>query len=62
MTDLAAGGTTMVVVTHELGFARHVAHRLVFMEAGRIVMDAATAEALGPDCPPRFRAFLDRVA
>lgn len=62
MVDLAQNGVTMVVVTHELGFAKKVADRLVFMEDGGIVMDAPVAEALGPDCPPRFRAFLDRVS
>jgi len=37
MTDLARGGMTMVVVTHEMGFARRVAHRVVFMDQGQII-------------------------
>ena len=37
MTDLARDGMTMVVVTHEMGFARRVAHRVVFMDQGQIV-------------------------
>jgi aspartate/glutamate/glutamine transport system ATP-binding protein len=37
MADLARGGMTMVVVTHEMGFARRVADRVVFMDGGRIV-------------------------
>jgi len=58
MVTLARAGTTMVVVTHEMGFARHVAQRIVFMDRGRIV------ETGGPDsffaCPgtDRAKAFL----
>jgi len=44
MTELAARGTTMVVVTHEMKFAREVAHRVVFMEDGGIVADGPPAE------------------
>src|SRR5436853_7140455 len=40
MTDLAKEGMTMMVVTHEMGFARRVAHRVVFMDAGRVVEEA----------------------
>ncbi len=42
MTDLAKDGMTMVVVTHEMGFARRVAHRVVFMDQGKIVETART--------------------
>jgi len=61
MTDLAASGVTMVVVTHELGFARRVGHRIVFMDDGQKVMDLPVDQAFGPDTPPRFRAFLALV-
>ena len=61
MTDLAGQGVTMVVVTHEMGFARQVADRIVFMEDGRKVMDLGVDRAFGPDSSPRFRAFLDLV-
>ncbi|GAA4337528.1 amino acid ABC transporter ATP-binding protein [Pigmentiphaga soli] len=44
MIDLAREGMTMMVVTHEMGFARKVAHRVVFMDAGRIVEDCAKDE------------------
>jgi glutamate/aspartate transport system ATP-binding protein len=44
MVDLAAEGMTMMVVTHEMGFARKVAHRVVFMDAGRIVEDCSNQE------------------
>ena len=61
MTDLAKSGVTMVIVTHELGFARRVADRIVFMEAGKKIMDLPIDKAFGPETPPRFRAFLDLV-
>src|SRR5271157_5435663 len=44
MVQLATEGMTMMVVTHEMGFARKVAHRVIFMDEGRIVEDAPTAE------------------
>ncbi len=58
MGDLARQGVTMVVVTHEIGFARRVADRIVFMDHGRKLMDLPVAEAFGPDAPPRFKLFL----
>jgi len=61
MADLATRGVTMVVVTHELGFARKVADRVLFMEEGRIIVDASVDAALGADCPPRMRRFLNQV-
>ncbi len=61
MVDLAKRGITMIVVTHEVGFARQAADRIVFMEDGRIVMDRPVDSALG-DPPPRFAAFLANVA
>jgi polar amino acid transport system permease protein len=61
MTDLARTGVTMVVVTHEVGFARRVADRIVFMEQGQKVMDLPVDRAFGSEAPPRFLAFLDLV-
>jgi len=61
MEKLAATGITMVCVTHEIGFARRVAHRCVFMERGEIVEDAPTARFFGQPDSPRLKAFLDQV-
>jgi polar amino acid transport system ATP-binding protein len=61
MKDLARSGTTMVVVTHEIGFAREVADRVVFMDDGRIVEDGAPADVLDNPREERTRAFLARV-
>ena len=62
MTDLAREGMTMVVVTHEMGFARSVADRIVFMEAGEIVEAAAPDVFFGPAATERTRRFLSRIA
>jgi len=59
--DLARLGMTMVVVTHEMGFAREVANRIVFMESGEIVEATCTAEFFGRSASPRAQRFLDRV-
>ncbi|MFA5939176.1 MAG: amino acid ABC transporter ATP-binding protein [Sinimarinibacterium sp.] len=59
--DLAAEGMTMCVVTHEMGFARAVADRVVFMEAGEIAHVDAPDRFFGPDAPPRLREFLGQV-
>ncbi len=61
MRDLAATGMTMVVVTHELGFAREVAHRAVFMDAGRIVEAGAASDMLTHPTHPRTQAFIQAV-
>jgi polar amino acid transport system permease protein len=61
MTDLARTGVTMVVVTHEVGFARRMADRIVFMEQGQKMMDLPVDRAFGSETPPRFLAFLDLV-
>ena len=45
--DLARDGMTLVCVTHEMGFARKVSHRVIFMDAGRIVEDAKKDEFFG---------------
>jgi polar amino acid transport system ATP-binding protein len=61
MAELAKGGMTMVVVTHEMGFARQVADTVVFMDAGKVV-EVGTPEAVF-DAPqsPRLRKFLSQV-
>jgi ABC-type polar amino acid transport system ATPase subunit len=60
--SLAEGGMTMIVVTHELAFAREVGTRVVFMDKGRIVADQPTAQFFAGEQDPRIRAFLSRVA
>ncbi|WP_405917506.1 amino acid ABC transporter ATP-binding protein [Streptomyces sp. NBC_00728] len=59
--DLAHQGTTMIVVTHEIGFAREVADTLVFMDDGRIVEQGAPADVLDRPQHERTRAFLSKV-
>lgn len=58
MADLARAGTTMIIVTHELGFARQIADRLVVMEAGRIVEQGPTEEMFDKPANPRTREIL----
>jgi glutamate transport system ATP-binding protein len=52
---------TMVVVTHEMGFARSAARRVVFMDAGRIVEQAPPAEFFGSPQTERARGFLSKI-
>ncbi|MER6122078.1 amino acid ABC transporter ATP-binding protein [Streptomyces sp. NPDC001795] len=59
--DLASSGTTLVVVTHEIGFAREVADRVVFMDGGRIVEQGPPAEVLDNPQHERTRDFLSKV-
>ncbi|MFJ4843493.1 amino acid ABC transporter ATP-binding protein [Streptomyces sp. NPDC088746] len=59
--DLAHGGTTMIVVTHEIGFAREVADTVVFMDEGRIVEQGPPADVLDRPVQERTRAFLSKV-
>ncbi|MDV5144660.1 amino acid ABC transporter ATP-binding protein [Streptomyces sp. SBC-4] len=59
--DLAASGTTMIVVTHEIGFAREVADTVVFMDEGRIVEQGPPAAVLDSPRHERTRAFLSKV-
>lgn len=61
MKRLANDGMTMIVVTHEMGFARDVADRVVFMDAGVVVEDGTPAQVLGNPKQPRTREFLARV-
>ncbi|WP_324013420.1 amino acid ABC transporter ATP-binding protein [Microbacterium sp. JZ70] len=59
--DLAAGGMTMVLVTHEMGFAREVSHRTVFMDGGVVVEAAPPAELFGNPRNERLKDFLSKV-
>src|SRR6202012_1633975 len=59
--DLAASGMTMIVVTHEIGFAREVADSVVFLDEGRIVESGRPAEVLAAPRNDRARAFLSAV-
>ena len=61
MRGLAAEGMTMLVVTHEMGFAREAAHRVVFMDQGVIVEQGPPAEVLSRPREARTQAFLGRV-
>src|SRR5699024_2209038 len=61
MISLASDGMTMICVTHEMGFARKVADRIVFMDAGRIVEMAPSEEFFGSAKHERTRAFLERI-
>jgi len=59
--DLKADGLTMVIVTHEMGFARQVADRVCFLDGGRIVEDAPPDRLFTAPEHPRCRAFLSRI-
>ena len=61
MRDLARGGMTMIVVTHEMGFAREVADRVIFMDQGQIVEEAPPEVIFKSPKEERTRAFLQRV-
>ncbi len=61
MKELARDGMTMVVVTHEMGFAREVAHRVLFMSDGRILEDGTPQEIFQNPKNPRTRDFLNKV-
>jgi glutamate/aspartate transport system ATP-binding protein len=61
MVDLARDGMTMMVVTHEMGFARKVAHRVIFMDQGEIVEDAPKEEFFGKPRSERAQKFLAKI-
>jgi polar amino acid transport system ATP-binding protein len=61
MQGLAADGMTMIVVTHEIGFAREVCHRVVFMDDGVIVEQGSPGEVFGNPRHRRTQAFLSKV-
>ena len=58
---LARSGTTLVVVTHEIGFAREVADQVVFMVDGKIVEQGSSDDVLNRPSHPRTRQFLSKV-
>ena len=61
MKERAADGMTMVVVTHEMGFAREVGNRILFMDGGKIVEQGPPAEVFGSPKNPRLQDFLSKV-
>jgi len=61
MVELAKEGMTMMVVTHEMGFARKVAHRVVFMDRGEIVEDASKDDFFGKPRSERAQLFLSKI-
>ncbi len=61
MTELAADGMTMLIVTHEMNFARRVADRVIFMDEGRIVEEAAPDEFFDHPASERAKAFLSTL-
>jgi polar amino acid transport system ATP-binding protein len=61
MKELAKSGMTMMVVTHELGFAREVADRVVYMDQGAIVEQGRASDVLGTPREERTKAFLSAV-
>jgi glutamate transport system ATP-binding protein len=61
MTELAHDGMTMLVVTHEMGFARSAGHRVVFMDAGQIVETGSPDEFFTAPRSERARDFLSKI-
>jgi len=61
MVDLAREGMTMMVVTHEMGFASKVAHRVIFMDKGEIVEDALKSDFFGKPRSDRAQKFLSKI-
>jgi ABC-type polar amino acid transport system ATPase subunit len=62
MKDLARSGMTMIVVTHEMGFAREVADRVIFFEKGEILEEAPPAEFFGNPKNERIRSFIGQIS
>jgi polar amino acid transport system ATP-binding protein len=61
MRDLRTSGMTMVVVSHEMRFAREAADRVIFMEDGLIVEEGSPAKIFGPEASPRTQAFVTEI-
>jgi ABC-type polar amino acid transport system ATPase subunit len=59
---LAKAGTTMILVTHEMEFARRVASRALFMEAGKLIGDQPIDQFFGASQDPRIQRFLNKMA
>lgn len=65
LAKLAGSGTTMLFVTHEIEFARHISSRIVFLDGGRLLADLPTAQFFAPDgglARPRIAQFLSRMS
>ena len=61
MVELAREGMTMMVVTHEMGFAKKVAHRVIFMDAGKIIEDCTKDDFFGTPRSERAQLFLSKI-
>jgi glutamate transport system ATP-binding protein len=61
MTDLARDGMTMMVVTHEMGFARRVAHRVIFMDEGQVIEQGDPTTFFAAPKSERTRQFLSKI-
>ena len=61
MVKLAQDGMTMLCVTHEMGFARKVAHKVIFMDGGRIIEDCSTDDFFGTTRSERAQQFLAKI-
>ena len=61
MKELAQDGMTMVVVTHEMGFAREVASRVLFIAQGQLLEQGSPEEVFGNPQHPRLKEFLSKV-
>ena len=59
--ELAAGGMTMIIATHEMGFARDIASRVCFLDDGRILEEGPPDQIFSSPAEPRTRRFLERV-
>jgi polar amino acid transport system ATP-binding protein len=59
--ELKQGGMTMLIATHEMAFARDMADRVCFLEAGHILEEGPPAQLLGDPQEPRTRQFLERI-
>jgi ABC-type polar amino acid transport system ATPase subunit len=59
--ELATSGMTMIIVTHEIGFAREISSRMVFMMDGSVVVDARPDEFFDRAPEPRLKSFLSKV-
>jgi len=61
MVNLAREGMTMIVVTHEMGFAKKVAHRIIFMDEGRIIEEGEPRQFFAQPKEDRTRTFLSKI-
>ena len=61
ITDLAKDGMTMMIVTHEMGFARRVAHRVVFMDEGQVIEESVPEQFFAAPKSDRTRQFLSKI-